>query len=161
MKGFTLIEVVVALGIFTVLAVVSSTLMFSILRGAKKAAAVAAVRTEGEYAMDALTSHLRFARQINSCSASQISFTSVDNTSITFSCQLDPTTKTNYLADSSGRLTSPEVTLVSCNVFTCPSPLPQSQTVQIGYTLTRSGSVAIEGAASVDFSSGVELRNGQ
>lgn len=159
-KGFTLIEVVVAIGVFAVLATVGSVLLFSILRGSKKAAAVAAVRTEGAQVMAALTSHLRFARQVNACTGSLITFTTVDNTSLTFSCLTTGSPPNTFLASNSARLTSEAVNLTSCAaVFSCAPAAPLTQTVNIKFSLTRSGATVAEGTASVDFQSEVGLRN--
>ena len=159
-KAFTLIEVVVAIGVFALLATVGTVLLFSILRGSKKAAAAVLVRTEGAQAMAALTSHLRFARQVDTCTGSLITLTTVDNTKLTFSCLTAGSPPNTYLASNSARLTSAAVNLTGCAaVFSCAPAAPLTQTVNIKFSLTRSGATVAESTASVDFQSQVGLRN--
>lgn len=101
-KGFTLIEVVIAIGIFAVLMVGTSLLLVGTLRGAKKASAQIAVRSEGAWAMNTITSTLRYAQRITSCSSSSVSAQLSDGSNISFSCIQSGSDTYLNIATSSG-----------------------------------------------------------
>lgn len=151
-------EVVVAVGVFAILAVMGSLLLFGTLRGAKKAAAVVLVRNQGAYAMGVMTASLRFTTSVGECLGNRVTFASGTSGNGSFSCETSGQDK--YLASSSGRLTSPAVAVVDCsNVFRCDAPPPQSKSVTIVFGLTRSAATLPEETARVDFESQVGLRN--
>lgn len=152
MKGFTLIEAVLAVGVFALLAVTGALLLFSTLRGAKKAAAAIEVRSQGANAMGVMTQLLRYATQVTSCSSSQITFTASDGSQGNFSCVGD-----DYLAYGSGRLTSTKVKIVSCvNVFDCSG----DNQVKINFSLqTNINPTFTDESSRINFESQVELRN--
>jgi len=155
-RGFTLIEVVVAIGIFAVLMVGTSLLLVSTLRGAKKAAAQIAVRSEGAWAMDLMSSTLRFSQRVTSCTTGTgISVQLGDGSNVTFACQ--GSSPDYYLASGSGRLTSTNVALVSCaNVFVCPD----TKTIKIQFGLLKAGTnLQIENTSQINFDSEIRLRN--
>ncbi len=157
-RGFTLIEVVVAMGIFAILMVGTSLLLISTLRGAKKAASQITVRSEGARIMDVLASTLRFSNSITGCSpvrGASVSATLYDGSPINFKCTVSGTDL--YLASGSGRLTSTGVTVSSCsNVFVCPD----SKTILIRFGLQKAGtSLQTEGTSRIDFDAEVRLRN--
>lgn len=150
-KAFTLIEVVVAIGIFAVLSVVSSLLLVGVLRGSKKAAAVILVRGEGAYATESMAAQLRFGKSITSCTGSGVTAKTKTGADLIFECLGD------YLASNSARLTTSNVRIVSCaNVFTCPD----AQTVRITFSLQKAGSnLPLEGTAGMNWDIEVGLRN--
>jgi len=74
MRGFTLIETVVAVGVFAVLVSMTSVLLVGALQGAKKAAATATVKGEGANAIRTMEQMLRFATDVTLCDGKQIDF---------------------------------------------------------------------------------------
>lgn len=154
MKGFTLIETVLAVGMFAIVSVAGGLLLFSTLRGAKKAAAVITVRSQGSNAMGVMTQLLRYAAEVTTCSGNQLAFTAIDGSRGVFSCQVDSTGTDAYLASGSGRLTSPAVKIEDCsNVFNCPT----TKNVIIKFGLVRSNTSFT--GSRIDFESQVGLRN--
>lgn len=154
--GFTLIEVVVAIGVFAVLSIITSLLLVGALRGSKKAAASILVRGQGAYAIESMASQIRFAKSIVDCTAgNSISVKTQTDVNLTFAC-LQSGSDT-YLASNSARLTSNTVQVVTCaNVFTCPSP----ESVHINFSLQRGTTgQPLEGTAKIDFDTEVVLRN--
>ena len=149
-KGFTLIETVVAVGIFALLSVIGSTLLFGILRGSKKAAAVVAVRTEGANILNGITQTLRFADEISVCNGTTIVFRPQIGGDITYSCN-----GTN-IASGSAALNTIPLKESSCSIA-CPLPsgiidFRKAKYVDIGFTLKGS-------QAEIPFKTQVVLRN--
>jgi prepilin-type N-terminal cleavage/methylation domain-containing protein len=149
-RGFTLIETVVAVGVFAMLSVIGSTLLFGILRGSKKAAAVVAVRTEGANILNGMTQTLRFADEISVCNGTSISFRPLVGGDITYSC-----IGTN-IASGSANLNSTQVTVSACAI-SCPLPsgvigIRKAKYVDIGFTLKGD-------QAEIPFKTQVVLRN--
>ena len=151
-KAFTLVETVVAVGIFAILATIGSLLLFGALRGSKKASAISLVRTEGVFAMEGMTSMLRFAQEISSCTATSITFTSLSGDNIVFSCD------NGTIASNSANLTSAKVNVDSCSISCSPTP-PKTKTVDISYTLSRKDATTVLDRAIVPFQTQVVLRN--
>ena len=146
-KAFTLVETVVAVGIFAILATIGSLLLFGALRGSKKASAISLVRTEGVFAMDSMTSSLRYAHEITGCSATSITFDD-----ITYTCD------GGKISSNSASLTSARVNVDSCTISCTPTP-PKTKTVDISFTLSRKDATTVLDRAIVPFQSQVVLRN--
>ena len=149
-RGFTLIETVVAVGIFAMLSVIGSTLLFGILRGSKKAAAIVAIRTEGSNIIDGLTQTIRFAKEIMVCNGTSIVFRPQIGGDVNYSCI------GSNIASGSANLNSSGVTVLSCAID-CPLPtgttdIRKAKYVNVSFTL--------KGAqAEIPFKSQVVLRN--
>ena len=146
-KAFTLVETVVAVGIFAILATIGSLLLFGALRGSKKASAISLVRTEGVFAMDSMTSSLRYAHEITGCSATSITFDD-----ITYTCD------GGKISSNSASLTSARVNVDSCTISCTPTP-PKTKTVDISFTLSRKDATTVLDRAIVPFQTQVVLRN--
>ncbi|MBI5358541.1 type II secretion system protein [Candidatus Amesbacteria bacterium] len=149
-RGFTLIETVVAVGVFAMLSVIGSTLLFGILRGSKKAASVVVVRTEGANILNSLTQTIRFAEEISVCNGTSITFRPLVGNDITYSC-----TGTN-IASGSANLNSSQVTLsacaISCPLTTSITDVRKAKYVDLSFTLKGS-------QAEIPFKTQVVLRN--
>lgn len=149
-KGFTLIETVVAVGIFAMLSVIGSTLLVGILRGSKKAAAIVAVRTEGANIINGITQTLRFAQEVQNCGANSITFITQFESPTTYSCSA------TTIASGSANLNTVPVKEASCSIV-CPLPsgvtdIRKAKYVDIGFTLKSS-------QAEIPFKTQVVLRN--
>ena len=156
--GFTLIEVIVAIGVFAVLSVMLSLLLAGTLRGSKKAAALILVRGEGAYAIESMAAQLRFAKSVTSCSTTggtSVIVKTQAGEDLTFSCLSSGTDV--YLASNSARLTTANVKITSCaSVFTCSDPW----VVHVTFGLQKAGSnLPLEGTANINFDTEVGLRN--
>lgn len=157
-SGFTLIETVLAVGVFAMVAVSGGLLLFSTLRGAKKAAAVIIVRSQGANAIGTMTQLLRYAVEVTSCSGSQLAFTAIDGSKGVFRCQ--NVNGDTYLASGSGRLTSPAVQILDCNtVFTCIPDAPATKNVSINFSLKRANAFSTDQFSQINFDSQIGLRN--
>lgn len=138
--GFTLIEAMVSIAVFAILAVVASTLLLGVLRGTLKAAALNQVRSEGAYAVETMAKSIRFASSVSRCDGSGIQFKPRANDIVEtiYSC----TGGGGYIASNGARLTSPKVQVTSCS-FECAG-----DEVNISLTLQpqKGGAVGLEGA---------------
>lgn len=73
-RGFTLIEALVAIAVFAMLGLMTTTMMIGTLQGAKKAAAVALVKNEGGRAMSVISQMLRYAVDVTACASNSVTF---------------------------------------------------------------------------------------
>lgn len=161
--GFTLIEVLVAVGLLITIATLSSTLFITVLKNANKTKVDQAVKQEGDYALLVMSRMIRNAREVvkdapYACegSSSQIAIKNSDEGITVFSCQDD------YLASNSARLTSDQVQVPACvSVFTCLSGTEfEPDQVTISFSLSDTlGSDRKEEQASLDFATNVTVRN--
>ena len=115
--GYSLLEVLVVLVIFSLLAVISSTAILFALRGARKSDASARVRESVDFAIATIERQLRNASSITSCDAGMISFNDRDFGPSTFSC-VEIGEDTGHVASGSARLTADGVIVTACD-FTC------------------------------------------
>jgi prepilin-type N-terminal cleavage/methylation domain-containing protein len=117
-RGFSLIEVILGLALFSILISTAMAIMFSSVRSSRKAAAVALAKTEGAYAMQAMSRMIYFAGKITCGPSTQLTVERMNLEKITY--KLD--TFNNRLASGSSNLTSSEVKVTqgSCPaIFTC------------------------------------------
>lgn len=151
-KGFTLIETVVGVGIFSVVIIMGTLMMVSTIRASKKASAVALIRNEGTNALNIMTSYIRYASALDCTSApSSITITPSSGNQFDFTCS------GNTIASNSASLTSSSVKVSSCDIF---SNCVANTSVDIYFFLTKTGtSLPIEQTASSDFGTTVVLRN--
>lgn len=159
-KGFTLIETVVAMGVFSLLTVTTSLLLFGTLRGSKKAAAALAVRTEGANVINSITQELRYAKEItsptpgpSSMPTTSITYKTLNQGDVILLC--DNANKKIILGGSN--LTSSKFNVSDCGFVYIPS----SKTVSVDFKLstTGTGSTILDEVQNVQFKTQVVLRN--
>lgn len=157
-SGFTLIEMLVAIGLLGILAVIGSQMFFSILKNTAKTQVTIEVKQNGNRALSVMSRMIRNARSIelDSCTTgSSITIVNPDRESTTFSC-----TGTRIASESAGvhpamYLTSEKVAVKSCDI-TCDL-VAEPNFVTISFTLQATGT-RIEEVAEVDFNTTVSLR---
>jgi prepilin-type N-terminal cleavage/methylation domain-containing protein len=134
-KGFTLIELLVVLAIFSVLAVVSSTILISFFRSENKIVATNNVRQFASTLIDTFERDVRNSQYVTtSCGTDCVTLNDSDGVVITWQCKtvasvpyisrtkvvgLNPEPEINY-TDKVVKGT----TLVNCGVFTVGSGQP-------------------------------------
>lgn len=161
-KGFSLIEILVVLSIFAVIAVIANQVFFSTLRGGSKSEATTLVKQEGNYTLSVIERGLQSAQSVTTaCTDPAASFSSIGyldstGTSASFSCQ------TGYIASGSAKLplTTDRVTLVtnSCKFYCFKEG--GVATVSAQFTLKRAGSgLTAREQTQLDFKTRVLLRN--
>jgi len=171
-KGFTLIEILVVVGLLAMAAVIGANLFFTTFRSSTKTKILTVVKQNGDYALSVMERLIRDAEEVitNSdgdvCESgmNKIKVKRLDGSKIEFEC-LDEGTLTGYIASTSAvraRLISDEVKLDSCS-FDCSqeeiNPF-NPQSVMIKFTLSQAGGAArVEEQASIDFQTTVTTRN--
>ncbi|TSC54476.1 MAG: Uncharacterized protein LiPW31_78 [Microgenomates group bacterium LiPW_31] len=166
-SGFTLIEIIVVVGILGIIMVMGSNLFFSILRGSTKTKILQLVKQNGDYAISVMGRMIRNARSVSG-SGSAITIINPDGNTTTFNCC---GTSPNFLiASESGslscenaRLTNDEVKVDDCsNVFSIIAGEvgARPDVVTINFTLSQAGATTrLEEQASINFQTTISLRN--
>jgi len=162
-NGFTLIEVMIVVGILGIIAVVGSGAFFSILRSSTKTKTLQIVKQNGDYAISVMERMIRNARVVTdppiSSTVSSITIKNPDGGETTFSCEGDPPT----IASNGASLLSNEVKVSDCdNIFevTVGQAGVKPAVVKINFNLTQAKATnRPEEQAEVNFQTTVTLRN--
>lgn len=134
-NGFSLIEMLVVVAVFSLLAVITTQALIITLRGSKKSEANAKVRENVSYALSVMERQIRNSTGITSCTTSAIDFKDQSSIGASFSCVSVSPSTIGYVASGSAqlRLTSDDVDVTDCS-FTCTagtSTVPPAVTILI------------------------------
>lgn len=155
-KGFTLIEILVVIGVLAIIVVVGSTSFFNLLKGSMKTRTINLVKQNGDYALAIMERMIRNAQKIDSaCTSSmdEISITNPDGGSTTFSCTDNP------ISSNSAKLISDQITVNNC-FFDCQEGgYFNPDVVTIDFTLSTGDPTQPEEYATINFKTTVVLRN--
>lgn len=164
-KGFSLVETIIVIAVFSILAVIVTQSLTLSLRGAQKGKAVGSVRENIEFALSVMERQLRSARSLN-CSASNhntLRYIDSAGNATTFSCRNE--SGSTYIASGSARLTNNTISIVNCNntdserIFDCISGSGNPDSVIIRIRATDSSGLGRAEGASETFTTQVSLRN--
>lgn len=143
-KGVSLLEILVVMTIFSVLAILATRGVLLTLRGSRKSDSLGRVRENMDYTLSVMERQLRNADDVACDTSTQISYQPKDGSSATFSCE--DVGSGGYVASSSARLTNEEVDVSACS-FTCSageSGVPPS--VSISLTGEDANTTGVEGS---------------
>ena len=115
-KGVSLLELLVVITIFSVLAILATRGVLLTLRGSRKSDSLGRVRENLDYALSIMERQLRNADDVTCVSATNISYETKGGTTASFSCESDASG--GYVASASARMTNEQVDVSSCS-FTC------------------------------------------
>lgn len=165
--GFTLIEILVVVGLLAIIAVIGSSMFFTTLRSSGKSKTLTRVKQNGDYALSTIERLIRDSEEVitNSdgslCEAgmNKIKTKRLDGSEVEFTCEEEGTVN-GLIASNSARLTSNEVKLDNCS-FDCSSQGEfYPQIVSIDFTLSQAAETTrLEEQASVNFKTTVNTRN--
>lgn len=164
-SGFSLIELLVVLFVFSILAVVVAQALTLTLRGSRKSETVTQSRENIQYAVNVMDRLLRNARDltcplaIDGVARSRVDYTDEDGNAAYFACITSG--GNSYIESNSigARLTANTVTITNCNaVFTCKSGTGVPDSVDVSITAADSNAAGAEGA-SITASTKIFLRN--
>ncbi len=162
-KGFSLIEILVVLAVFSILALIVTQGIFVTLRGAKKSEVTARVKENLAYALSVMERQLHNATEVTPCpnaSPTKLDYKDENGKTAYFSCQ--NVGAAGYVASSSAtvRLTADDVSVTAC-AFTCATPPPgvnSPPSVDINITAQDALTSGVEGA-QVTTSTKIYLRS--
>ncbi|MBI2590674.1 MAG: prepilin-type N-terminal cleavage/methylation domain-containing protein [Candidatus Blackburnbacteria bacterium] len=163
-SGFSLLEILVVLSLFVLVALLANQIFFSALRGASKSEATTLVKQNGNYALSVIQRNLYNSRGIITCAAgatgTSITYFDADGRQASFSCVNAGGTGDSYIASGSARLTSEDVSVTSSCSITCdPSPPGTPREVIVSFELKKRTGERVEEKAAFPFQTRVVLRN--
>lgn len=152
-KAFSLIEILVGLGLFAMLGTVSAVMLLSVMRGARKAAAINIAKNEGQYALNAMAQKTRFGKAA-SCTATSLTLTRTDDTTVDYNLTGGKITETEAAVVDD--LTSEKVAVATCGgtMFTC-----NGRTVTVCFNIDTAGTPDVTESAGIMFKTTIVLRN--
>lgn len=152
-SGMTLIEILVALSLFVVIATLVNQAFFATLRGSSKSKITTKLKQEGNYAVSVMERSLHSASSFVNCTSQSVTYMNERGVQSVFSCS-------NGIINKDGSaLTATDVN-ISCNI-SCPveGGMP---TVILDLSLSPAGSVVglrAEETANVDIKTRIRFRN--
>jgi len=123
-KGFSLIEIIVVIALFSIIGVIVSQATITTFRGARRSDSEAKVRENIDYAVSVMERHLRNALTVTCTSVSRVDFTDQDRNAGAFLLNSSGTdahiaSYSALPAPTTQRLTSQDLTVSNLS-FTCP-----------------------------------------
>lgn len=122
-SGLSLIEILVVIGIFAILGVLTTRSVVLTLTGGKKTETLIKVRENLDYALGIIERQLRNADSITDCTNTNtlsISYKDQEGVTTSFSCSDIAVGSVGYVSSGSARLTSSTVDVTACS-FVCES----------------------------------------
>lgn len=172
--GFTLLEIMVSIGIVAIVGLLISQVFFTTTRTNSKTEVLKNIKQNGDFSLERVTDLVRNAREITSTcaeggtTAASITFTNPDGGSTALGCLLDGTVtriasvsagSTDYLTDSALTLGGADCNAASLT-FVCTAPAGQPATVAITFSLAQKGTPPDQfDRASASFQTTVAIRN--
>ncbi len=166
-NGFTLIEILVVVGLLAIIATIGSNMFFTTLRSSNKSKSLTMVKQNGDYALAVMERLIRDSEKVITNSDGSLCTTGMnkvktkrlDGSEVEFSCDGEGTVD-GLIASNSARLTGSNVKLDSCS-FDCSSEGEfYPQVVTINFTLSQAMvTTRLEEQASVNFETTVTTRN--
>jgi prepilin-type N-terminal cleavage/methylation domain-containing protein len=156
-KGFSLVELLVVLGIVVTVGALVANLFLANLRTAAKTKALTEIKQNGDYALAVLERMIRNSKEVQSgCPGIGPSLTILnqDDNSSTFLCE------STRIASGGAALISNNFEIVGCDsAFDCDKPEGRPAVVTISFSLKQKGSsLGQEFTAEVPFQTTVSTR---
>jgi prepilin-type N-terminal cleavage/methylation domain-containing protein len=118
-QGFSLLEILVVITVFSILAILTTQAVLLTLRGSKKSESLTKVRGNIDYSLAVIERNIRNAEFIVECPNSDTSIISyLDENGVLTSFSYASDDDGGYIASASGRLTSSDVDVTRCE-FEC------------------------------------------
>lgn len=144
-QGFSLIELIIAIGIFAVVTVIVTQAIASSLTGVKKSDSTTKVRENLEFVVSTMERRVRNAKDVICISTTEVEYTTTENETLGFEC-LDIGSN-GYVAQINAlgareSLTDDSIDVISCN-FVCEDPIditPGTLSFSISAVDTKGGS---------------------
>lgn len=150
-KGYTLVEILLVVTIFSLIAGILSVILSTAMRSSTKAEATKEIRQNGEYALTVVEGLVLNARSLN-CEGGKLKVIDVLGGETVISCE------NGRMASNSAYLTSSGVSVSDCS-FECEPDGQEAQAVKISFSVNTKGGLSSFDTSSVQFSTRVTLAN--
>jgi len=154
-EGTSLFEVVVVVGIFAIIGVLVTSIVFLSVAGTKRSDSLISVRQNLNYAASIMERQLRSAQSVTPCGIGSSSVTYLDQDWVSSSFVCNPG---GWVASGSARLTSSDVQITACS-FTCDTAANTPTVVRIDLAGKDPNIPAWTNPSLVTISTRVSLRN--
>ena len=121
-KGFTLVETLVVVSLFAVLALITSQSLVRVISNSSRASSSAKLRENMEYAMGIADRSLRNAKSITSCTATPPSVTYVSGEDVTETLGCTTSGGVTTFRKGSELLHTQDVNLTTCTIVCTAQP---------------------------------------
>lgn len=155
-EGFTLIEIMVVVAIFTLFSVSLIGILLATIRGGNKAQLTQSLHQEGDAALMTMARVIRQGESVT-CASGQATVESSDGGSTIFELVLDESV--NKIASNSSQFLTSSKATVSNLSFTCYVNDSGKTTVTLKFTLAAASGVQVQEKFTQDFATSVSLRN--
>ena len=165
-KGFSLVELMIGIGLTSLLLVSVNLLFFSGIRSSRKSSAIGEVDSEGRYVLGAIMQMVRYAKKIDACSSNSLTVRRVNNDSVTYSVSV--VSGSEKISSSSADLTSSRVVISQCSggtpFFNCPILGGTTDMVEVDICFQMQSRTALDvtdraGEQGLEFKTKVTLEN--
>lgn len=156
--GFTLIEILLTLGVLGVIVSASLLMFTSIMRGSNKAKTVNEVKQNGQYAISIMERLIRSALRVEDYDQSFVKIVNPDGGKTTFACEADLSITSN----SASLINKDAVAVKNCSGFFSVVEGEDGITpdqITINFTLKDKGTNLPEKQAEANFQTTIILRN--
>lgn len=163
--GFTLLELLVATAIFTILATVIISVLFTSLRASKKSDVTILLNRAGNNALSQMVRTIRYAESLDdptscvpSVTQSSVTVTALDGGPTVLSC---PAGASTGISSNSASLIDDTAISVSGCSFTCTQPTTSDPpTIMLQFTLSpKNQNALVETTGQLPFQTSVTMRN--
>jgi prepilin-type N-terminal cleavage/methylation domain-containing protein len=143
-EGFSLIEILIVISIFSVIGILSTRAILLTMRGAKKSDSQVRVRENVNYALSVIERQIRNSEGVTCPNPNPLilNYISPEGTQTTFSCVTAGTDK--YIASGSARLTSSDIVVTSCSFDCTQTDLNNPPVVKVSVVAEDSTATSVE-----------------
>lgn len=149
-SGFTLVELLVSIGILAIVSLAATGLFFSSIKGSTKSEVLIKVKQNGNYALNTISSMIRNSQKVQECLASKLTIINPDGGQTIFQVT------NNQISSNSSALTSSDYDVPNLT-FTCSEYADQPSIVNISFSLRKDGTQ--EEYSLQEFNTTISLRD--
>ena len=161
-KGFTLVELLVVMGVFAIIIVTVNQILIVALKGSAKSQAISRAKLDGERVMETLERSVRYSKGVTSCpGGTQLGYKDQYGVDANLVCTPASGALNGSIVLNSVAITSSDVKVKSCD-FSCDTSGGVPTAVKFEIIVVHDtvvGTSRVEEEGEVHLKSRVELRN--
>jgi prepilin-type N-terminal cleavage/methylation domain-containing protein len=146
--GWSLIELLVVVAVFAIVALLTTQALVHSLRGSRKSEFIGRVRENLDFSLAVIERHLHSAQSIGCPNSETINYDDSEGVAASFTCvDIDGSGgDIGYIASSSARLTVDDVDVISCSFVCDPGEVGVPPSVTMSITAEDANALGAEGA---------------